>query len=240
LIPNRRYVVHIDILGYSALISDDGDKAWDLLSSLVEANDEVKSLGIKFLDKGAEIKFEDQIHSVMFSDTVVMFSKSDELIDLQAIIVAAAQFLNDAFVRCVPIRIGIQVGNFRFNLEESMYAGKALVDAYFIGEEAQWLGISISYEVYREIAKVGWKSGNLPIAIKYDIPTKAGSKPGYSINWPNIYRESIKTNLPISAEEMYGGFKQFFGPFEDLPETAKVKYVNTAKFINETVVKQKM
>ena len=39
--------------------------------------------------------------------------------------------------------------------------------------------------------------------------------------------------LPVSAEQVYEGFAQFFGPYSELPPKVRAKYEHTAWFINQ-------
>jgi hypothetical protein len=131
--------------------------------------------------------------------------------------------------------VGIAVGTFFFNLDESMYAGPALIEAYHLGESAQWIGIVISQEVYRRAVEAKLQSGSSDVVFPADIPVNGGTRPGYAINWPVILRESIAAPLPVTAEQVYQGFSQYFGAFEALDQRARKKYENTAAFMNASV-----
>ena len=217
----------------SALVSKDAELAWQLLSKLVEARNKVHATHITFIDTAQTIAVPDQIRSVTFSDTILLFTKGVDLVDLRSILVVTTEFLSKALNLCVPIRVGISVGTFFFNLNESMYAGPALIEAYLIGEEAQWIGIVVFEEVHRRATEAKMMSGKSEVVIKTDIPTSAGTQQGYAINWPAVLASSINARLPVTAEQVYEGFRQYFGPYEQQPERVRSKYQNTAWFINK-------
>ena len=234
-IEHQRFVVHIDVLGMSALVAKDPELAWSLLGRLVEARKDAHSTTLTFLDTAETVATPQHIRAVTFSDTIVLFSRSATLNDLRTILVMATQLLSKALHLCVPIRVGIAVGTFFFNLDESMYAGPALIEAYHLGESAQWIGIVTSQEVYRRAIEAKLQSGSSDVVFPADIPVDGGTKPGYAINWPVILRESIAAPLPVTAEQVYQGFAQYFGAFEALDQRARQKYENTAAFMNASV-----
>lgn len=234
---NQRFVAHIDVLGMSALVAKDPELAWNLLSLLVKARNDAHYTEITFLDTAERIATPDQVHVVTFSDTVVLFTKGANVNDLRTILIMATQMLNKALHLCVPVRIGISVGTFFFNLTESMYAGPALIEAYHLGEKAQWIGITTSAEVYRRSLEAKLQSGTSDIVIPALVPIDGGPQAGYAVNWPVVLRNSIAATLPVTASQVYEGFAQYFGPWESLDTRARLKYEQTALFMNQSELK---
>lgn len=233
MLSNQRFVAHIDILGMSALVAKDPELAWELLSSLTKARDEAHITEMTFLDTAQRIATPDQIHTVTFSDTIVLFSKGTSDLDLRAIIIVTTEILNKALSLCVPIRAGIAVGTFFFNLKKSMFAGPALIEAYHLGEGAQWIGITTSQEVHRRASEAKFMTGDSDVVIRTYVPVDSGTRDGYAVNWPAIGRRNITAVIPITTEQVYQGFAQYFGPFSELPPKVRCKYEHTAWFINQ-------
>jgi hypothetical protein len=231
-VEHQRFVAHIDVLGMSALVGKDPELAWNLLGRLVEARKDAHSTSLTFLDTAETVATPELVQAVTFSDTIVLFSRGATLNDLRTILVMATQLLSRALHLCVPVRVGIAVGTFFFNLDESMYAGPALIEAYHLGESAQWIGIVTSQEVFRRASEAKLQSGASNVVSQADIPIDGGTTPGYVINWPVILRDSIAAPLPVTAEQVYQGFSQYFGAFEALDPRTRQKYQNTAAFIN--------
>lgn len=231
-IEHQRFVVHIDVLGMSTLVAKDPELAWNLLSRLVEARKDAHTTSLTFLDTAETVATPQHVHAVTFSDTIVLFSRGANLNDLRTILVMATQLLSRALHLCVPVRVGVAVGTFFFNLDESMYAGPALIEAYHLGESAQWIGIVTSQEVYRRAIEAHLQSGTSDVVFPAEIPVDGGAQPGYAVNWPVILRTSIAAPLPVTAQQVYEGFAQYFGPFEALDPRARRKYENTAAFMN--------
>lgn len=227
-----RYVVHMDILGMSTLVARDPERAWQTLTGLVAARNRVNSLGITFIDTAEEVAVPSRVHAVTFSDTIVLFSASDEVVDLRTIVVATCEMFNAALASCVPIRVGIAHGQFFFNLTESMYAGPALIEAYRLGEEAQWLGLVASETVYLRSKAVRLQSRNTDVLIPEAIPVRGGTRNGYAVNWPDMVERRPGIAVPITVEQFYSAFEPDFGPFVALPADAQAKYLNTVRFYN--------
>lgn len=230
---DTRFVAHIDILGMSVLAAKDAHLAWQLLSDLVKARDEAHSAEITFLDTAERVAVQDQVRAVTFSDTIVLFTKAASLTDLRSIIIVTTEILNKALHLCVPIRAGIALGTFFFNLKHSMYAGPALIEAYHLGEQAQWIGITTSETVYRRSKEANFQSGNADVVIPTFVPVDGGTRDGFAVNWPAVMARSLHAKLPVSAAQVYEGFTQYFGPFESLPKKVQGKYEHTAWFINQ-------
>lgn len=210
----------------------DPQRAWQVLSGLAVVRDHVGSLALDQIEFARTEALGERVMAVMFSDTIVLFTKSESDDDLQAILIATGELLHKAMLNLVPVRAGLACGQFFFNIQESMYAGPALIDAYELGEDAQWLGVVTSKEVYEQAIRAGIKSGNSDIVINAEIPTKSGWYSGYAMNWVAPIRNDFKVPPPITVDLFYSQFEHAFGPLSELPEKERQKYVNTTHFIN--------
>ena len=132
------------MLGMSALTKRNPDLAWEKLSMLSQARDERMNLAIQRLDTNELIA--DQIRSFIFSDTMIAFSKGATQNDLMALLFLTTEVFTRALHYCVPLRGAIAYGRFDFNISLSLFSGPALVDAYTLGESAQWLGVVVDDE----------------------------------------------------------------------------------------------
>lgn len=230
-----RYVAHIDVLGMSNLVKKDPDLAWELLSELVDIRKHAHNVELTFTDTYETIVAPDIARAVTFSDTILLFTKSNTPNDLRVIMVVVTEMLNKALSKFIPIRAGVSLGLFFFNIEESMYAGPALVEAYEIGESAQWIGIATSEDVYKKAEQAGLQAGNKDVITPAIIPTKKGFRDGYAVDWPSINPANISTPEKLHGAMIYTGFDQYFGPYDLLPEAVRIKYENTASFINKSL-----
>lgn len=229
---NRRFVAHIDVLGMRSMVRKDPELSWRVLSRLANVRDDLAKLHLSFIETAEQQTLSESIFSVMFSDTIVLFTKSDSNRDLQTILIATSELLHKAMCSHVPVRAGIAHGLFFFNIDASMYAGPALIEAYEIGERAQWLGIVTTEAVWRQSMAADFKSGKDNVVVPAEIPTDDGLISGYAVNWPAAYRNDFKVAPPISTDLFYSQFEHAFGSLASLPERERAKYANTTRFVN--------
>jgi hypothetical protein len=229
----QRYVAHLDILGMRELTRQNHHEAWSTLSALVVALHE--SIGITIISDKVDgpIHVPESIRSVMFSDTIVLYSAADSARDFHAMFTAVVSLFSKALHYSVPIRVGISKGIFYAEEKMSMYAGPALIEAHDLGEASQWLGIVLSKSVAEDAIKQDLRSGSTHMVIDWDVPTKNGAIHAFVANWPVALKSSFRTKPPLTSEMLYSVFEKYFGPFEELPESVLSKYVNTVRFINE-------
>lgn len=223
---HNRFVAHFDMLGMKQTVLRNVDEAWGALSDINEARKRIYEISFEIKDRNQFVA--DRVRTFFFSDTVVIFTMSDEPEDLYAILILSSELFSNSLHRRVPLRGGIAYGEFFFNLEESLFLGIPLVKAYKIGECAQWIGIVVD-QIVAEKAKL------YPIGeeiIQWDVPQKDNSiKREFVLNWPWIFRKNF-TVKPVTIDAFYEAFKPLFGSYHDLRESDKIKYKNTVTFIN--------
>lgn len=227
-----RFVAHLDILGMSAIVEKDADEAWGMLSDLVAVRDRVGKYAMEFLQTKELVRASDVATAVTFSDTIVLFSKGTSDIELRALLILISELLHKAMCSCVPVRVGLAQGKFFVNQDKSMYAGPALIEAYRVGESAQWLGICLGRSVEVQAQKLELKTGQSKMIVEWPVPIKGGVESRFVVNWPAIFAHDFKIQPPITVAQFYKAFERSFGVFEKLPTDVKAKYENTVSFVN--------
>ncbi|NMG30066.1 hypothetical protein [Aromatoleum evansii] len=227
-----RFVAHIDILGMSSIVERDADAAWGMLSELAAVRDHAQDFELEFLDTKERLHIREAVYAVTFSDTIVLFTKVGSDTELRCMIVLVAEILHKAMCRCVPVRAGLAFGKFYFNLDRSMYAGPALIEAYRVGESAQWIGITLADSVREKAANLQMTSGSRDVIVDWDVPIKCGIIRRSVVNWPAVFAHDLAVAPPICIQQFYQGFENTFGAYSKLPPEAQEKYVNTVEFIN--------
>jgi hypothetical protein len=230
----NRFVAHFDMLGMKALTKRDPELAWQKLSALTKARQERLSIGIERLDTREYIQ--DQVRAFTFSDTIVLFSKSDTQNDAMAITIIATELFVRSLQYCVPLRGGIARGQFAFNLGLNLFSGPALVDAYELGESSQWLGISFDAAAAEAVLAlpIARSMRGRSMVVDWEVLCKGGRRENRKvINWPESNRNNYIGPIPVSAEIFYRPFSEIFGTFGELREADRLKYENTVAFLNE-------
>jgi len=231
---DKRYVAHFDMLGFKTATLRNPDEAWGALSDLRACMDNILKFNISVLSTDEII--ENRIRAYIFSDSILIFSLSDEAIDFAAILVLSSHFFADALVKRVPLRGGISYGDFFFNPDLHLFCGIPFVKAYIIGEKAQWSGIvvdDIVAEHYQKHKNLNLTSNGKPVLMQWDVPVKPdGKKKCWVVNWPAIFKLRFKKKPPILVKDFYKAFESLLGPYEDLYPSVKAKYENTVEFMN--------
>lgn len=230
------YVAFFDMLGFASAIERDPDEAWGALCDLWAAMDKVLRIGIEVPALGMDLR-PPLPKMFIFSDSVVMFTPSDDLKDLYSILICSSELFSKSLSTCVPLRGGISHGRFHFDQINRLFCGAPFVQAHRLGEAAQWLGISVDGDVadrYRQTPVL--RSGPDPVIVQYNVPVKyekdVESRTHWVVNWPLIFKESFTKKSPISVQDFYQAFQSLFGPLEKLEQTARTKYENTVEFVN--------
>lgn len=226
-------MAHIDILGMSSLMMNNEDEGWGMLSDLVSVREQTAQQEYEFLNRSLRQPISNIIYSVMFSDTILLFTIGQSDDELRCLIVCLLEVFHKAIKKCIPVRAGLSCGKFFFNIEKSMYGGPALIEAYKTGESADWLGIVISETIQKQALGLGLTTKANNLIIPWNIPLKNNVfKPGFVVNWPTSFPNNLLSQ-PITPEKFYQPFESSFGHWRELSDKIKSKYFNTVLFFNE-------
>jgi hypothetical protein len=228
-----RYVAHLDMLGMSNLVMRDPDLAWETLSKLTVAKHERLGLSFERIDTGQLIQ--GRVSDFTFSDTIIAFSQSDNDADTQAIVLGVSELFHLALFYGIPLRGGIAHGRFRFDLKQNLFSGPALVQAYHLSEDAEWLGVRVDREVAQRASAIPIRSERgQPIVVPWSVPLKnAGGDGSQVIDWVEAHRNNFQVPPPISVADFYSPFSRLFGPLDTLPPDVRAKYEHTVVFVND-------
>ena len=233
---DERFVGFFDMLGMSKLSLRNPDVAWGALSDFADAKDRILNLEIQILSSKEVIR--DRVRAFMFSDSIVVFTKSNQLADTYAIVILCSELFSIALRACVPLRGAIAHGRFLFNIEQNLFVGPPLVNAYRLSEDAQWLGIRVDKVVTQKANAIPLLSErNKPVIIDWEVPTKSGGwVKSAVIDWVETHRNNFKVEPPITIQQFYEAFIPMFGPYNELSIPVQNKYENTVAFINERLL----
>jgi hypothetical protein len=232
-----RFVAYFDMIGMKEAILRNQEIAWVALSDLYAAKERIYEISIEVVSTGHFIR--DRVRTFIFSDTIIIFTRSDKPEDLYSILILSSELFSNSLHRCVPLRGGIAHGQFFFNLDHSLFLGAPLIRAYQIGEEAQWAGITVDEAIFQRSKTIPLKTAeNTDPIIPWAVPLKERkTKLGYVLNWPKIFKHNFMA-LPASLVDFYSTFEHLFGPYDALHDDVKVKYENTIDFINSQLIQK--
>lgn len=236
-VAKNRYVAHVDMLGMSGLTLKDPELAWNAVSKMAQAKN--KKLSGSFTVGNGHFFFKDYVAAFTFSDTILLFTKSDDAEDLRAILMVCLELFAQVLHGSIPVRIGVAHGQFVFNGDEGLFVGPPLVHAYRLGEAAQWIGAVLDKTVAERARKLKpeFLSDCLPLIVDWEVPVKFGVTESHPVlSWPRSHRRNFTIVPPISVDQFYSAFVQLFNEWSNLRPEDRRKYENTVKFINAMLV----
>jgi len=199
-IKQERFIAFFDIMGFKDLVQKNShenivDKLSNLRSNMAQIN-KVKNAKL-FEDFGVE---NSQTKWITFSDSLIIFSKGNELKDLIKIIVEASYILFTSIQDGLPIKGAISCGTLTVDFENSMFFGQSLIDAYLLHDELEMYNAIIDHSAEAKIKSFG----DVPILKKmitnYRVPMRSG-RITHQVLKP-INEEYLKKYLD-SVEKLY-------------------------------------
>ena len=206
LTEGERFVAFFDILGFSSWVESTGSKE---VFTYVRGfyNLMVRSSlpgSIVNQDMSVELHKSD-IGYINFSDSIFFYSVDDSYQCLKTMLRVCGEFMN--VVICGPSRMlrgAIAHGEFYADPEANAYVGKALIDAYRLEEEQDWLGLSLheSVEKIKDFDKA--KKEHKGYIVKPLVPLKNNpTEFPLCINWANKKYLGASFNAMKSIELCY-------------------------------------
>jgi hypothetical protein len=138
-----RWLAYFDLLGIRSLIQD--NRIMDVFCAYSSAVEEAKNLQ----------KDDREIRCFWFSDSFVTYSETDSASDFALMDQFARWFTHFLLTRNIPFRGAISCGEFYADDKNSLYFGKALVEAYEYGENQDWIACLLCPSAITKLSDVG-------------------------------------------------------------------------------------
>ena len=217
------WIAHFDILGFKNFLENDGGSLpIAVLQSQID--DLIKNL------KQSVATSDESIDYFVFSDTFILFSKSDQVNGYPSLLSASKSLIRKSISMGLPIRGAISYGDCVFGHQNKILMGKAFLESHDYGEDQNWLGLILtpsatqnllSHELYP--LRHGF--------INKDIPLRK-----LSDNLEFVYAYTFingSTNFECTLLSKLEELKCF------APDSVKIKYTNTINFIKKHYVVRK-
>ena len=140
----RRWVAYLDLLGFGELVRTEN---WVNIFSDY-------TLAIEHFMRESHVDAP-TIEKVWFSDTFILFSPDDTVLSFTAIESAARLFVNSLVSRGIPIRGAISCADLYADKKNSLFFGKALLEAYHYGENQDWIGLVLTPSSVEQMTVIG-------------------------------------------------------------------------------------
>ena len=148
---DKRFVAFFDILGFKDLVMRSShSEIYDKLNDISKTKKWLENLSN---ESNVQEKIGNgEIYTVSFSDSIVLFSKNDDLENFKFFLVAVRWFFAKAIENNTPMKGGIAHGEISLNKSEQIYFGQAIIDAYLIEEDVNYLGVVADNSIDKFIA----------------------------------------------------------------------------------------
>ncbi len=234
LTEGKRFVAFFDILGFGSWVESEGSKkvftyVRGFLNLMVRSSLPGSTV---HQDMSVDIQKSD-IGYINFSDSIVFYSRNDSYHCLKAMLAVCGEFMN--VVICGPSRMlrgAITHGEFYADSKANAYVGKALIDAYKLEEDQDWLGLSLhdSVEVVKYFQQALNEHNGYIVRSLVPLRSNSNKKP-YCINWANKNYLNASFNAMKSIELCYKrGLESLQGNSKEL-DKLKLRIEYTKDFL---------
>lgn len=201
-----RWFAYLDLLGFRNLVQ----------TSAIDTVLFVYSEALKRVRTACKLgTSEVGLHNSWFSDTFIIYSRSDSLRDFAHMESATRIFFELLLIKNIPVRGCISHGKLYSQAKQNVFVGPALIEAHLYGEALNWVGLCLSPSVEEKL------KDRLPLEQRAhyrkisdrNILRKAPADHLYAfafnngtVNGRNPYRkalEAMKANAPPEATEKY-------------------------------------
>ncbi len=168
-----RYVAFFDILGFKEMVFRNSHasvkKKLMVLHDIVDLYQDTTNERIKEKPQARH-----PVKIAMFSDSLVLFSSDNSLESLKEILVAS-QYINTlALVNKIPIKGALSYGTVTADFTNSVFFGKAIIDAFLLQDELLLYGAILHHSIEKRINDINFK--NKPeFYASYCCPLKLGN-----------------------------------------------------------------
>ncbi|MFH2063712.1 MAG: hypothetical protein ABIK15_00770 [Pseudomonadota bacterium] len=191
-ITSERFIAYFDIMGFRDLIyrnnHSDVKEKMDIVSGKVQNIEEYeKSYQAKAIPENpAE---EAIIRTIIFSDTILMASGSNTFHDACKTIFTATHFLSQMMANHIPIKGALAFGEMTFDIDNSIYFGKPLIDAYQLSEENFFYGATLHHSYEKRLTELQI-SPEKNFLKRAKIPMKKGKIAHYFLSWKDLFPDN--------------------------------------------------
>jgi hypothetical protein len=240
--PHRggRFVLFADILGFKDLV-----RANSLIAVTQLIRHVIQDGCVRAVLRGADPNSATSLDVRIISDSIIIWTDSDEPTEFMNLVVAMRFLLALTFVQGVPLRGAITWGELDLvsdragrSIKTESVVGKALVDAYEAESVQEWSGGLVTEEAVRRYSMlvapgtVQGTPGQKPTIdvmnglgwlVPFDIPTKHGAVRGEAVGWPTVLNEKVNR----------GAIRDSFGDHgKSINSGVEVKIQNTIRFVD--------
>ena len=202
----ERWFAYLDLLGFSALVKSEAID--DVLEVYAEALNQMRRVCGSSKESGL-------LHS-WFSDTFIIYSKTDSLEDFARLESAARVFFQLLILKKIPVRGCISHGGLYSQARKNIFVGPALLEAHLYGEALDWIGLCLAPSVEKKLENDLLLDERLNYGKIYDrsVLRRLGDQylfafsfNNMTVNGNNPYEDSLEAMKSASPEDVHGKYE---------------------------------
>ena len=162
----NRYVACIDIMGFKDLVlKSPHNEVYDLMKKINISRKSIE--GVKWSDKK-----ENLVKSTTYSDSIIIYSKDDSYDAFDVLVTTVSGLTNYLLKDGIPFKGAVAFGMMTLDIENSIFFGQPLIDAYLLEEEIYYYGILFHGTVDQQLLKIkrSWPA----FTAHHNCPLKSG------------------------------------------------------------------
>jgi hypothetical protein len=197
------FVAFLDIMGFKNKIMVDGhDEVKKMLMKLrssIKAIEKIASINEvinKMKDRNAQIP--SGVYPVTFSDSIILISTDKSYGSFKILLKFVAYIIREAFSNEIPIKGAIAFGKMTADINNSLYFGKPLIDAFELQDELKLYGVILHHTVEERLTDPEILQKNLhenDDILKYNTPIKSGKITHYTVDWTKLVTEEPRSMI---------------------------------------------
>jgi len=193
----KRYVAFMDIMGFRDKVfresHDDIKKMFtNLRPAFKSLEKETKRL---MYEKKSEIinkNIHPTLFPVKFSDSIILFSSDDTSFSASYTLLNTLLIMYQAIRDGIPIKGALAFGEVTAEINESLYFGKPIIDAYELQNELKLYGVILHHTFEKRLKEMGKEFILSSELLKeYPVPMKSGIINHRLIDWTIVTEKSI-------------------------------------------------
>ena len=143
IISGNSMVAVCDILGYSNLV--ESSSLQDMIDLHLKNIKNLIESSTRYINRNKDVYPSPSLGYSIFSDTVFLYSLTDTYEGYRSVLHAVYSLIRQPmFTPIYRFRAGISYGEFYHDKKESLYTGKAMVEAYKLEKIQQWSGAALT------------------------------------------------------------------------------------------------
>lgn len=180
-ITTNRFVAFFDIMGFKDFVERNSHEAVvNRLYKLNEIIDQIKDMHMIGSLKDVNSAYDEDVNLneskvVIFSDSVMIFSKDDSLESCNKILIDSSYLLYYAIQSQIPLKGVLSFGEVTLDFDNSLFFGRPVIDAYLLHDQLQMYAAIMDHHFEGKMSQLDLlKEFKEDVATEYKVSLKRG------------------------------------------------------------------